>query len=84
MIQEKDSKSTNLQQIKINHSIKAVNHSMENSILRVTILEAQNLTPLSYKIANNSFVCLNCDGLVARTKTAPSTNPKWNETFELS
>ena len=55
----------------------------QNGFLKVSILEAQNLKPLDWRITNNSFVSLNLNGIFAQTKMADSMNPKWNETFEL-
>lgn len=80
LIYQKDLQIMKLQTLKNNPTI---DPSMTNSILKVVILEAQNLKPLDWKIANNCFAFLNCNGFVYKTKAATSTNPRWNETCEL-
>ena len=82
LIQEKEFYAVRLQEINTNRFEEQISNLVKTSVMRISIIEAQNLNPLGWK-SNSSFVYLNCDGCLAQTKSALSTNPNWNETFEL-
>lgn len=83
MVQEKDAHNITLQEIEKNQSSTDFPRPINNSLLRVSILEAQKLMPLDWRTTNNSFVYLNCNGIHAQTKFSDTVNPKWGESFEL-
>lgn len=59
---------------------------MTDSFLTITIVEAQNLTPIrsqNWNMEFHSFALITCGGVTAQTQTVGSLNPIWNETFSL-
>lgn len=83
LIQEKNILALKMREIQSGFSVFSSGISPTKSILKVSVIEAKGLDPISWNKVNNTYVHLTYNGYYSQTKVIDSVNPKWNESFEL-